>query len=283
MNPPARKRARLREPGVGAAADGSCCHRSDAAAARWHREPGTRARREGHVARALHHQHGDARGGPGWPADSRDRQGAAGAGRRPSGRRRSSRWWRWRRTRRIEERTVDALDAVVGGGLRLQLTERIEVRPRRLLPAARRPAHDGHAVPDGDHPAARTQAHHDDLRGRHAHLARDLHGRPQVPRRRRDEPHLSGIFSRPVGRRHAGGREQGLQREQLVRLLRPSAHRSDVGGGAVDAAQQADASLRGDGDRPRRLHASLHDRLDHPVRRSRRAARGTSARRTTSI
>ena len=39
-------------------------------------------------------------------------------------------------------------------------------------------------------------------------------------------------------RRHARRREQGLQREQLARLLRPSAHRQDARRRAVDAAEQ---------------------------------------------
>ena len=78
--------------------------------------------------------------------------GGGACGRRRCARRRR-RWWR--RPRRLEVGAVDALDAVVGRGLRLQLEERVEVRPGRLLPPARRPAHDGDAVPGGDHPAAR--------------------------------------------------------------------------------------------------------------------------------
>ena len=77
-----------------------------------------------------------------------------------------------------------------------------------------------------------------------------------------------------LGRRHAGGREQGLQREQLVRLLRPPAHGPDVGGGALDASEQADAPLRGDGHRSRRLHAALHrSRGTIPFDVTRRTAR----------
>ena len=78
-------------------------------------------------------------------------------------------------------------------------------------------------------------------------------------------PTYLGLLGRPLGRRHARRREQGLQREQLVRLLRPPAHRPDVGGRALDAAEQADAALRGHGHRSGRLHAAVHDRVGHPV------------------
>ena len=44
--------------------------------------------------------------------------------------------------------------------------ERVQVRPGRLLPAAGRSAHDGDALPDGDHPAAGAEAHRHDLRRR---------------------------------------------------------------------------------------------------------------------
>ena len=156
-----------------------------------------------------------------------DRGPAGGAGGGPRRRRRRAWRWRRRRPRRREVGAVDALDAVVGGGLRLPLEERVEVRPGRLLPPAGRPAHDGDAVPGGDHPAAGAQADHHDLRRRDAHLARDLHGRPLVPRGRRAQPDLPRLLDRPLGRRHARRREQGLQREQLARLLRPPAHGPD--------------------------------------------------------
>jgi hypothetical protein len=88
--------------------------------------------------------------------------------------------WRRRWSRRIEVRAVDAVDAMVGGVYDYNSKNESKYDPRAT---ASRPAatHDGHAVSDGDHPAAGTQAHHHDLRRCDARLARDLHGRPQVP------------------------------------------------------------------------------------------------------
>ena len=82
--------------------------------------------------------------------------------------------------------------------------------------------------------------------------------------------------------RHAGRREQGLQREQLAGLLRPSAHRQDGSGRAVDASEQADAALRGHGHRSGRLHAAVHDGVGHSVATKAASCPSTSARRTTS-
>ena len=79
-------------------------------------------------------------------------------------------------------------------------------------------------------------------------------------------PDVSRLLGRPAGeRRHARRREQGLQREQLARLLRPSAHRSDARHRAVDASEQADAALRGDRHRSGRVHAAVHDGVGHSV------------------
>ena len=90
---------------------------------------------------------------------------------------------RRRRSRRRQVRAVGAVPAVGGGRLRLQLEKPVEVRSGRVLPASGRSADDGDAVSGGDHPAAGAEAHHHDLRGRHAHLARDLHGWPRsIPR-----------------------------------------------------------------------------------------------------
>src|SRR5688572_9716623 len=152
---------------------------------------------------------------------------------------------------------------MVGCDLRLPLEERIQVRPGRVLPAARRPAHDGHAVSRRDHPASRAQPHRDDLRGRDAHLARNLHGRPQVPGRRRAEPDLPRLLDRPLaGQGHAHRREQGLQREQLARLLRPSAHRQDGSGRALVASEQESAAVRSDRHRSGGLHGPVHDDVE---------------------
>ena len=74
-------------------------------------------------------------------------------------------------------------------------------------------------------PAA--EAHRDDLRGRHAHLARHLHGRPAASRGRRAEPDVAWPFGRPLGRRHAGRGRRRLQRRKLDRHGRRSAHRSN--------------------------------------------------------
>ena len=95
-------------------------------------------------------------------------------------------------------------------------------------------------------------------------------------------PDVPRLLGRPVeDRRHARRREQGLQREQLARLLRPSAHRQDARRRAVDASEQADAALRGDGQRPGRLHAAVHDGVGHSLDATAASCLSTSARRTT--
>ncbi len=62
------------------------------------------------------------------------------------------------------------------------------------------------------------------------HIWREIYmdGR-QFPEGDALNPTYLGVLDRPLGEPgHAHRREQGLQREQLARLLRPSAHRPDV-------------------------------------------------------
>ena len=183
--------------------------------------------------------------------------------------------------RRLEVGALDAVDALVGGRLRLQLDERVEVQP------------EGYCLPPGGPRMMATPYQMEIIQlPEHkrivmifegaTHIWREIYmdGR-SVPRGRRAQPHLSGLLDRPVGRRHAGGREQGLQREQLVRLLRPSAHRPDVRGRAVDASEQADAALRGHGHGSGAYTRPFTVAWDIPLQRRRASCPSTSARRTT--
>ena len=53
---------------------------------------------------------------------------------------------------------------------------------------------------------------------------RDLDGRPQPGGGSQSD--VDGVFRGPMGRRHAGGREQRLHRSLVARLRRPSPHRA---------------------------------------------------------
>src|SRR5688500_12459193 len=75
----------------------------------------------------------------------------------------------------------DSLPAVGPGAGDAATGRSVEVGSAGLLHAALGTPADDHTLPDGDHPASRAEAHRDDLRGRHAHLAGDLHGRPAAP------------------------------------------------------------------------------------------------------
>src|SRR6185436_7311203 len=149
----------------------SAARRRHAASRGRHAEPRPRARRKGRVGRSLHPEHGDAHTRRGREDRGGTREPGRGARRREGGAGR-------------------AVPAVGARDLRLQLEEQLEVRPRGLLPAARRPAHDGDAVSDGDPSTAGAEARPDDLRGRDAHLARDLHGRTRASAGRRAEPDI---------------------------------------------------------------------------------------------
>ena len=125
---------------------------------------------------------------------------------------------------------------------------------RRATACRLGPAPDDDAVPDGDHPAARAEADRDDLRGRHTHLARDLHGRPPASQAGRVEPDLARALGRALGGRHPCGRCRGLQRGRLDRHGRRSAHRSPAHRRALYAEGSLHAALRGDHRRSGRVH-----------------------------
>ena len=72
------------------------------------------------------------------------------------------------------------------------------------------------AETDEDRPDA--VAHPDPQSG--SHLSSGLHGWPRA--RARSQSSLDGIFGRPLGRRHAGHREQRLQRSHVARSRRAS-------------------------------------------------------------
>ena len=188
--PPGRRR------GAAAAAAVRQNRRADAPARRRHRQSRPCGGRKGRLGvpyitnmamriigpdgQSLAPQPAGRRGGgaPLPPPRRSARHAAPRAARRRRGRRR-------RRPRRHQVRAVGAVPALGGGRLRLQLEKRIQVRSGRVLPAAGRSPHDGDAVPGRDHPAAGAEAHHHDLRGRHAYLARDLHGRARASQGRR--------------------------------------------------------------------------------------------------
>ena len=115
------------------------------------------------------------------------------------------------------------------------------------------------------------------------HIWREIYmdGRPH-PEGRRAQPDLPRPLRRPLGRRHARRRRRRLQRSDVARLLRPSAHRPAARRRALLAAEQA-----------ARCTTKRRSTIRAPTRsrsRSRGTFRGartascpnTSARRTTS-
>ena len=115
------------------------------------------------------------------------------------------------------------------------------------------------------------------------HIWREIYmdGRA-VPRGRRAQPDLPRLLGRPLGRRHARRREQGLQREQLARLLRPSAHRQDGGrpsGGRGRTRDRCATRRRSTIRAPTRGRSPC---VGHSTGTRRPSCPSTSARRTTS-
>src|SRR6267378_1183405 len=134
-------------------------------------------------------------------------------------------------------------------------------------------AADGDALPDGDRPAARAEAHPDDLRRRDAYLARDLYGREAAPAGRRVESDLPRSFGRSLGGRHAGRGHRRLQRADLDRLLRPPSHRHAPRGREVFPAEQERVALRSHIRGSRRVHQAVHGPLEYQLESNRRAHR----------
>src|SRR5262249_24408584 len=126
---------------------------------------------------------------------------------------------------------------------------------------------------DGNPPAAGAEADPHDVRGRDAHLARDLHGRPAASHRRRAESDLPGTFRGPLGRRHAGDRRRRLQRGDVDRLFGPPPHRSASRDTEAHASEQEHAPLRGTDLRSRGLPQAVDRGVEHSVAGGRRARR----------
>ena len=103
------------------------------------------------------------------------------------------------------------------------------------------------------------------------HLPTDIHGRASAAERSESEFH--GLLRRALGRRHARGRERRLQRSNLARFRRPSAHRSAEDHRAHQADQLRAARHPGPARRPRALHPSDQRARSRGVRRRHRDAR----------
>ena len=72
------------------------------------------------------------------------------------------------------------------------------------------------------------------------------------------QPDLDGLFRGPVGRRHAGGREQRLHRSLVARLRRPSPHRSAAHHRALHAPRFRPHRRTGDDGRSEGLSEADH-------------------------
>ena len=94
------------------------------------------------------------------------------------------------------------------------------------------------------------------------------------------EPDVAGPFGRALGGRHAGRRCRRLQRGQLDRHGRRSAHRSTASRGTLHPQGSLHAALRSDHRRSGRVHRALDRRLRHRLGSRRARFRSTSARRT---
>ena len=154
--------------------------------------------------------------------------------------------------------------------------------PEGLLPPSRRAAPLCDALPGGIHPDAGQVAHLHRVRGRRAHLAGNLHGRPASPDGRCPAPHVAGPFSRQMGRRHARRRRRRFPRRNVARLLWPPAYRQASRRGEVLASEQGDAALRSAHRRSRGRTPGRSPLPGTSISMRTTSSPSTSARRTTA-
>ena len=117
------------------------------------------------------------------------------------------------------------------------------------------PAHAGDALRIAEQPASH-----------------DLHGRPAASGR--SESRLARLLDRPLGRRHAGDHDGGLQRSRVARQRRPPADRITAAHRTHPPPRLRAHGVRDDDRRSGGVHEAVHDQDRARARAGHRPARG---------